>query len=198
MTHERENGGHTDRKPRGLDQARADELLAIAPADMLPWLSTWLLKIAPADMIPWLRARLRDQRAEVAPRRSGGRLEKPPAKLWDDPRLADALQFHEIRDLYRHLQARGYSQRQIAALTGQSQSEISEVLGRGRRINSYDVLVRIAEGLGIPRSRMGLGFGDSGPGTCACSPPAEPDHPENQRAVNRPEETGSGSGPGGV
>jgi hypothetical protein len=40
-----------------------------------------------------------------------GSLGKPPAGLWDDPRLADALEHRVIRDLYRYLQAAGYSQR---------------------------------------------------------------------------------------
>jgi transcriptional regulator with XRE-family HTH domain len=47
------------------------------------------------------------------------------------------------------------SQRRIAAMTGQSQSEISEILS-GRRVVSYDVLLRIADGLGVPRGLMGL------------------------------------------
>lgn len=47
------------------------------------------------------------------------------------------------------------SQRQIAQLTGQSQSEVSEIL-KGRRVMAYVVLVRIAEGLGVPRAWMGL------------------------------------------
>jgi transcriptional regulator with XRE-family HTH domain len=53
----------------------------------------------------------------------------------------------------------GITQKQIAELTGQWQSEVSEVIG-GRPVGSYDVLVRIAEGLGIPRGWMGLAVGD--------------------------------------
>ena len=49
------------------------------------------------------------------------------------------------------------SQRVIASLTGQAQSEVSEILG-GRRVLSYDLLLRIADGFGIPRGRMGLAF----------------------------------------
>ena len=50
------------------------------------------------------------------------------------------------------------TQRRIAELTGQSQSEISEIL-QGRRVLAYDLLVRIAEGLRIPRELMGLSHG---------------------------------------
>lgn len=53
----------------------------------------------------------------------------------------------------------GISQRQIAQLTGQSQSEVSEVL-KGRRVLAHDVLVRIAQGLEVPRASMGLAYDD--------------------------------------
>ena len=44
----------------------------------------------------------------------------------------------------------GVTQRELAVLVRMSQSEVSEVLS-GRRVLAYDVLVRIAEGLGVPR-----------------------------------------------
>lgn len=70
------------------------------------------------------------------------------------------LAARDIGAVYGRLRDAGISQRQIAALTGQSQSEVSEILA-GRRVVSYDVLVRIAEGLGIPRGFMGISYGDS-------------------------------------
>ena len=51
----------------------------------------------------------------------------------------------DIAALYRLLKGEGVTQRQIAELTGQSQSEVSEIL-KGRRVLAYDLLVRIAEG----------------------------------------------------
>jgi transcriptional regulator with XRE-family HTH domain len=72
--------------------------------------------------------------------------------------LRAALAGHDIGTVYRALQDLGLSQRQIAALTGQSQSEVFEIL-HGREVTDYRVLVRIAEGLGIPREWMGLSFG---------------------------------------
>ena len=72
--------------------------------------------------------------------------------------LRAALAGHDIGALYRALQDVGVSQRRIAALIGQSQSEVSEIV-HGREVNDYRVLVRIAEGLGIPREWMGLSFG---------------------------------------
>jgi len=67
----------------------------------------------------------------------------------------------DIAALYLILKDEGVTQRQIAALTGQSQSEVSEILG-GRKVLSYDLLVRIAQGLGIPRGLMGLSYGGRG------------------------------------
>ena len=54
----------------------------------------------------------------------------------------------DIAALYLILKDEGVTQRQIAELTGQSQSEVSEILD-GRKVLSYDLLVRIAEGLRI-------------------------------------------------
>lgn len=68
-----------------------------------------------------------------------------------------ALAARDITTVYRLLKDAGVSQRQIAALTSQSQSEVSEIL-RGRQVQGYDVLVRICEGLDVPRERMGLAY----------------------------------------
>ena len=78
--------------------------------------------------------------------------------LFERADLRAALAGHDIGAVYQVLQDLGVSQRQIAALTGQSQSDVFEIL-HGREVNDYRVLVRIAEGLGIPRERMGLSFG---------------------------------------
>ncbi|MGH3695541.1 MAG: helix-turn-helix domain-containing protein [Pseudonocardiaceae bacterium] len=72
--------------------------------------------------------------------------------------LRAALAGHDIGAVYRALRHAGVGQRRIAALTGQSQSEVSEI-ANGREVHDYRVLVRIAEGLGIPREWMGLSFG---------------------------------------
>jgi transcriptional regulator with XRE-family HTH domain len=76
-------------------------------------------------------------------------------------RLLIARGVHDMCVVFRLLQRYGVSQRRIAARTGQSQSEISEILG-GRRVVTYDLLVRIADGLGIPRGWMGLEFNEAG------------------------------------
>jgi transcriptional regulator with XRE-family HTH domain len=55
----------------------------------------------------------------------------------------------------------GVSQRRIADLVKMSQSEVSEILN-GRQVQAYDVLVRVATGLEIPRGAMGLAYDDAG------------------------------------
>lgn len=71
--------------------------------------------------------------------------------------MRNALAAREISTVYRLLRRAGISQRQIAAMTGQSQSEVSEIL-KGRQVMAYDVLTRIADGLGVPRGYMGLAY----------------------------------------
>jgi hypothetical protein len=85
-----------------------------------------------------------------------------PTLLWHEPSMAAALAERDMATVYRLLQAHGLSQRGIAARTGQSQSEISEVMS-GRRIVSYDVLARIADGLGISRGYLGMAYCAPGP-----------------------------------
>jgi transcriptional regulator with XRE-family HTH domain len=72
-------------------------------------------------------------------------------------RARRALAARDVSAVYRLLTESGVSQRQIADLTGQSQSEVSEIL-KGRQVMAYDVLVRIAEGLGVQRAWMGLAY----------------------------------------
>lgn len=69
-----------------------------------------------------------------------------------------ALASRDISTVYRLLTQAGVTQRVIAHATGQSQSEICEIL-QGRQVMAYGVLVRIAAGLGVPREAMGLGYG---------------------------------------
>nr|CEL16059.1 regulator [Kibdelosporangium sp. MJ126-NF4] len=79
------------------------------------------------------------------------------ADVWEKPDMRAALAAREISSVYRLLRKHGISQRQIAAQTGQSQSEVSEIL-KGRQVMAYDVLARIAAGLGVPRGYMGLAY----------------------------------------
>ncbi|MGW0521395.1 MULTISPECIES: helix-turn-helix domain-containing protein [unclassified Crossiella] len=76
---------------------------------------------------------------------------------WEQREMRDALAARDISTVYRLLRRVGVSQRQIAASTGQSQSEVSEIL-KGRQVMAYDVLARIADGLQVPRGYMGLAY----------------------------------------
>jgi transcriptional regulator with XRE-family HTH domain len=78
----------------------------------------------------------------------------------DDVRAA--LAARDISAVYRVLWQSGVSQRQIAQLTRQSQSEVSEIL-KGRQVRDVRVLERIADGLAIPRAWMSLGYGEKAP-----------------------------------
>jgi transcriptional regulator with XRE-family HTH domain len=88
----------------------------------------------------------------------------PPLYRRDDVRRI--LGERDIGALYRVLRDdAGLTQRTIAELTGMAQSEVCEII-KGRQVMAYDVLVRIAEGLGIPRELMGLSWWGAD-GTCA-------------------------------
>ncbi|HEY2764082.1 MAG TPA: helix-turn-helix transcriptional regulator [Pseudonocardiaceae bacterium] len=89
--------------------------------------------------------------------------------VWDEPEMKRVLVGRDISSVYRLLRRVGISQRQIAALTGQSQSEVSEIL-KGRQVMAYDVLARISDGLGIPRGYMGLAY-DEATATSVVGPP---------------------------
>ncbi|MGH3906785.1 MAG: helix-turn-helix domain-containing protein [Pseudonocardiaceae bacterium] len=87
-------------------------------------------------------------------------MNQPDPAWWDEPEMHRALAVRNISTVYRLLCDAGLSQTQIRRLTGQSQSEVSEILG-GRRVLSYRVLERIADGLGVPRGHMGLAYTDA-------------------------------------
>jgi plasmid maintenance system antidote protein VapI len=70
--------------------------------------------------------------------------------IWDRQDMRYALAVHDIAKVYRVLQQFGVSQRRIAARVGQAQSEVSEIIG-GCKVVAYDVLIRIADGLGVKR-----------------------------------------------
>ncbi|MBW4722286.1 helix-turn-helix domain-containing protein [Saccharothrix obliqua] len=79
--------------------------------------------------------------------------------VWHGREMREALSRRDIGRVYRLLRRVGVSQRQIAACTGQGQSEISAITN-GRQVQAYDVLERIADGLKIPRGYLGLAYSD--------------------------------------
>lgn len=85
--------------------------------------------------------------------------DEPPVnpELWEYPAIRRALAKRDITAVYTILMMNGISQRLISSLTGQSQSEVSEIR-KGRQLQKVTTLERIADGLGVPRGYMGLAF----------------------------------------
>lgn len=79
--------------------------------------------------------------------------------VWHGREMREALVRRDIGRVYQLLRRFGVSQQQIAACTGQGQSEVSAITN-GRQVQAYDVLERIADGLGVPRGFMGLAYTD--------------------------------------
>jgi len=105
----------------------------------------------------------------------------PDPRWWSLPELQPTLSGRDIAGLFRWLQQRqGWSQVDIGHLTGQSQPEVSGIL-KGRNVTSYDLLCRIADGLRIPRGRMGLSSCIACPDTGRTEGPDEGDDPVRRR-----------------
>jgi transcriptional regulator with XRE-family HTH domain/tetratricopeptide (TPR) repeat protein len=78
---------------------------------------------------------------------------------YDRPEVRRMLVALDIGGLYRLLgQGGGLSQREIARRTGQSQSDVSDIVSGRRRVENIHLLRRIAGGLEIPPERMGLSW----------------------------------------
>lgn len=71
-----------------------------------------------------------------------------------------ALAVRDIGKVFRLLRESGVPQRRIAAMTGHRQSEVAEIV-KGRGVWAYDVLERIADGLGVPRGYLGLAYDET-------------------------------------
>ena len=95
-----------------------------------------------------------------------GQRDSPDKATWQHAEMRSAVQVRNFTAIYRLLQKQGYSQQRIAALTGQSQPEVSAII-HGRKVQAYDVMLRIVDGLGIPRGLAGFA-------TCTCTD-TEPD-----------------------
>lgn len=81
-------------------------------------------------------------------------------RMWASVDMRVALARHDVATVFRLMQRYGFSQRAIAALTGITQAEVSEIVSGRRRVLAYSVLERLAEGLQLPRGWVGLAFDD--------------------------------------
>jgi transcriptional regulator with XRE-family HTH domain len=80
--------------------------------------------------------------------------------LYQRDDVRDAIARHDFGTVYQVLRhEQGLSQRRIAGLTGQAQSEVSEILS-GRQVLMYSVLQRIVTGLAIPPHLAGVSWHD--------------------------------------
>jgi hypothetical protein len=78
-------------------------------------------------------------------------------ELWQRADMRRALAGRDLATVFTLLRRVGTSQRMIATLAGLAPSEVYEI-SRGRRVMAYDVLCRIADGLGVPRGHLGLAY----------------------------------------
>src|SRR5262245_12540230 len=72
--------------------------------------------------------------------------------------VREAFATRDIGALLRYLRSRGYSRVTLSAATGLSETRIRALMRGTQRVGTYDVLVRMAVGLGIPRGAMGLAY----------------------------------------
>jgi transcriptional regulator with XRE-family HTH domain len=72
------------------------------------------------------------------------------------PEARKALAARDIPAVYRMLYQGGVAQREIARRTGQSQSEVSEIIHGDRQVRDVTVLERIVDGLSVPRPFLRL------------------------------------------
>lgn len=80
--------------------------------------------------------------------------------MWQRQDMRLALARHEVGAVFRLMHRHGISQRAIAALTGITQSEVSEIMCGRRKVLAYAVLERLVDGLSLPRGWAGLAFDD--------------------------------------
>lgn len=97
--------------------------------------------------------------------------------------MPDILARRDIGAVFRFLATRGWSRARIAAATGLTETRVRGVAKGQQVITSYDVLVRVADGLHIERGRMGLAF--SGPTDSSAAMPLSP-RPVSGSAATQP------------
>ncbi|MEV4237161.1 FxSxx-COOH system tetratricopeptide repeat protein [Nocardia sp. NPDC049737] len=74
--------------------------------------------------------------------------------------MRQLLAARDIQSVFQFLHSRGWSWAAIARATDLGDQRVREIASGRRKIESYDVFVRIAEGLDIPKPYLGLGLDD--------------------------------------
>lgn len=92
--------------------------------------------------------------------------------LIDGVAMREALAERDIKVVFNFLHCRGWSWGAIAQATDIGEQRVREIASGKRRIESYDVYVRVAIGLNIPRDYLGVGLRDVGRRSIAPATPA--------------------------
>jgi hypothetical protein len=72
--------------------------------------------------------------------------------------MRDALAGRDIGAVFRFLHQRGWSWASVAQATDIGEQRVREIANGKRRVENYDVYVRVAVGLNIPRDSLGVGL----------------------------------------
>ena len=80
----------------------------------------------------------------------------------DGVAMRDALAGRDIGAVFRFLHQRGWSWASIAQATDIGEQRVREIANGKRRVENYDVYVRVAVGLNIPRDYLGVGLSPAG------------------------------------
>ena len=103
--------------------------------------------------------------AERAVRAARARPDLPD--VWEQHEMRAALALRDMTTVYRLLTHHGVPRARIAAMTGQADDDVDRVLS-GAKVESYDTLTEIANGLGIPPGYMGLAQDEQPDPAAAC------------------------------
>jgi predicted kinase len=80
------------------------------------------------------------------------------AEAIDGVPMRHVLAERDIKSVFQFLHRRGWSWGAIAQATDIGEQRVREIAGGKRRIENYDVYVRVAVGLNIPRDYVGVGI----------------------------------------
>jgi transcriptional regulator with XRE-family HTH domain len=83
--------------------------------------------------------------------------------MYEGRPLRNCLAEQDIQSLFLFLRNHGYSRSMLAAATGITETRVRSIAQGKQLVRSYDVLMRIADGLGIDRGLLGLSHVSAGP-----------------------------------
>ncbi len=89
------------------------------------------------------------------------------ANYIDGLAMREALAERDIKAVFNFLHSRGWSWGAIAQATDIGEQRVREIASGRRRVENYDVYVRVAVGLNIPRDYLGVGLCITGHGDVA-------------------------------